>query len=200
MTAVEGGVSSPYDEITTVLPKNDLGWFSKEHEKFIGKMIQEKKPKIIVELGCSLGKSTIFMTKLLPDDGLLFAVDTWKGTPEFHFAYSSLIPTLYQQFLSNVIHENLQGKIVPLRMEFVEAAKKIGCKPDLVFFSSFYDEFSVYSNLCVWFPLIQGHGTICGDKWSWGPKTGRIAIAVKKFCKERKLKYKTNEWFWVIYE
>jgi hypothetical protein len=64
-----------------------------------------------------MGKTALFMAKLLPENGRLYAVDTFSGEPTQVFKYDpNILATQYDQFRSNVIHDNLTHKIIPVRM------------------------------------------------------------------------------------
>ena len=40
-------------------------------------------------------------------------------------------------------------------------------QPDLIYIDATHDFNNVYLDLGVWFPLVKGHGTLCGDDYFW---------------------------------
>lgn len=112
------------------------------------KIFYKIQPKVVIELGSWLGASTRHIAQLLPEDGIVYAVDHWLGSIEHHTpSFSHYLPTLYEQFLSNVIHSGLEHKIFPVRMstlEAVELFRNEGIQPDLIYVDASHDEDSVY--------------------------------------------------------
>lgn len=158
---------SPYNEIE-VLPRRYFNrWFKNAQE--LDRLIEEHDVKIIVELGTWLGASAIYMAKQIPPDGKIYCVDHWKGNecliqsndPEI----KEILSTLYVQFLSNIIHEGLTDKVIPINMTTDEAAKILDVKPDLVYVDAAHDENSVYRDLRNWYRKLAPGGIICGDDW-----------------------------------
>ena len=81
-----------------------------------------------------MGRTTLKLAKMLPENGKIYAVDTFSGEPSGYFKYDAkIIPTLWDQFLSNVIHDNLTHKIVPVRMSSEEAAKTLNQYVHLIY-------------------------------------------------------------------
>lgn len=72
-------------------------------------------------------------------------------------------------------------------------------KPDLIYVDAAHDEESVYQDIVNYFPLVKGHGVICGDDYSWGD--GGVKRAVNRFAKENGLIVVTSwDWFWFLKE
>lgn len=171
------------------------------------KLILKEKVRTVVEIGSYHGSSTIKMAEILPQDGVIYAVDHFQGNENSRNRppLNQDTPFLYEQFLSNIIHKNLTHKVIPMRMTSLEAAaifQNRNEKIDLVYVDGDHEEESVYQDLTAWFPLIKGHGIICGDDWEGGnsPKHRPIKNAVNRFCKENNLRVSTNGWFWRLYE
>jgi hypothetical protein len=181
----------PYSEIQ-VKPKLTHGWFVNQNQL---KMIFKKHPiKTVVELGSWLGNSTIFIANLLPIDGKIYAVDHWLGSSE-HQGRSdvvNLLPTLYEQFLSNIIHENLTDKVIPIKQTTVEAAYNLHISPDMVYVDASHDENSVYQDLTLWHAKLAINGILCGDDYTWES----VKKAVNKFAKDNNLELKSLSAFW----
>lgn len=191
----------PYDSLTELLPFDERGMYINAVP--MEKLIKERNVKTVFELGCWLGKSTRHIAQLLPDDGKVYAIDHWLGSAEHQ--QSLEIPRLYEQFLSNVIHAKLTHKIIPKRMTTLAAAqefKQLGPLPDLVYVDASHDEESVYADISAYFPLVQGHGILCGDDWGWGAQMGfPVSRAVSRFANENHLQVEVVDgWFWILHE
>jgi hypothetical protein len=191
----------PYNEVN-LLPYNAQGWFLNGSE--LESIIKTNHPKTVIEVGCWIGLSTRFIASLLPDEGKLYAIDHWLGSVENQpgeWAYVPVLPVLYEQFLSNVIHAGLTEKIIPIRMDSLKAAEylhslKEPIIPDLIYLDASHDTESVYADLNAWYPFVQGHGNICGDDWIWNS----VQLAVKNFAKKHKLKIEASGNFWCLHE
>ena len=187
----------PYNTIS-VLPFDNAGHFGGRQAAGLSFVIKNYKSQVVVEIGSYLGASTRYIAKLLPDQGIIYAVDHWLGNEEWQNQpnYQDIQKLFYQKFLSNVIHEGLYYKIVPMKMTSLEAAKIIKVKPDLVFLDGAHDYQSVYEDLTAWYPHVVGHGVLCGDDYNWG-QSKPVKRAVDRFARENKLKVKLiADWFW----
>jgi predicted O-methyltransferase YrrM len=192
---------SPYFTLKQLFHYNDMGFYN--NEAAMTKLLQQRRAKVVIELGSWLGKSTRHFAKVIPWDGVVYAVDHWLGSVEHHQDFQQYLPSLYDQFLSNVIHTNLTHKIVPLRMTTLEAAvlfKQQGVVPDVVYVDASHDEDSVYADLVAYYPLVKGHGILCGDDWGWGNGLP-IQRAVQRFAVENQLRIDVQyNWFWILNE
>ncbi len=191
----------PYSSIECVFPFDSGGWYANADR--IEQLIKAGNVKTVVEVGCWLGLSTRHMATLLPPNGKVYAVDHWKGSVEHQVGasfHSPVLFRLYEQFLSNVIHANLTDKIVPIRMDSLEAAKMYAEMslplPDLIYIDASHDYDSVYADIQAWYPFVQGHGIICGDDWHHFP----IVKAVHTFAKEHRLRIEVGNNCWSLHE
>lgn len=190
----------PYRQVR-LRPFNDgQNWYNNREK--LERLILQHNVKIIVEIGCWVGRSTRHMASLLPLDGKLYAVDHWLGSSEHQpgrHAYCPETHYLYDQFLSNVIHAGLTHKIVPVRMPSLEAAKYLSyLVPDLIYIDASHDRDSVFADLCAWYPRVAGHGILCGDDWGGGH--GGVASAVNEFASQQKLIVDADDAFWRLRE
>lgn len=198
---------APYNQLDSILPYHPHGWYNNKSE--IEMLFKRNKPKIVVELGSWLGLSTCHMANLLRGDGKVYAIDHWLGTwlpnrPN-QDEYDSFLPTLYEQFLSNVIHQGLSYNIIPWKMTTTEASQKMRSEAisiDLIYIDAAHDEKSVYEDLSNWYPLIRKGGVICGDDWAYGAQDGYpVRRAVGHFIKEHQLKLEMSKNnFWMFYK
>jgi len=188
----------PYRQLKEVLPFDQQGWYS--NRKPLKKILQEENIKVVIEVGCWLGKSTRHIARTIPKDGKVYAVDHWLGSAEHQpgqNAWQENLPHLYEQFLSNVIHKKLTHKIIPVRMSSIEAEKHLSnVVPDLIYIDAGHETEAVYQDLTVWFPHVQGHGVLCGDDWTWPT----VRKAVETFAQEKHLSIESKGSFWRLRE
>lgn len=158
-------IPEPYRSIID-LPFDDHGWFINQRQ--METCLQALKPKTVIEVGSWLGSSTRFIAERLPDGAILYAVDTWLGSPaeDVHLRDPRL-PYLFQLFLSNVKHAGLSHVIIPIRMDSLEASKALNVQADMIYIDASHDTESVYNDILAWFPHLKRGGIFCGDDWGW---------------------------------
>jgi hypothetical protein len=159
-------IPEPYKSIND-LPFDPYGFFVNHGQ--ISDLLNEKQPKVIIEIGSWMGSSTRYIASNMPEDGILYAIDTWAGTPEEVAAHMQdpRLPYLYQLFLSNVKHEGLTHKIIPIRMRSTEAAKALNVKADVIYLDAAHDTKSVVEDIFAWYPHLNEDGVFCGDDFSF---------------------------------
>ena len=181
-----------------LFPEDLQGWFFNKAP--LRKIIKHRKVKVVVEVGSWKGQSTCQIAKMLPKDGKVYAIDSWVGFPQKYYTdYNT--ETLYQQFLSNVIHQKLTDKIVPVRMESQKAAETLAIVPDLIYLDANHEFDAIYADLTSWYPFVKGHGILCGDDWDWTwPELPGFPVkeAVTQFANEHHLRIETDGWFWQL--
>lgn len=160
------------------------GWNS-EHPK-LAELIQEIQPKLILELGSWLGASALFMAKYT--DAEIVCCDTFTGAAEFWTdkmdpeRYQALriehgMPTVYRDFMSNVIAAGKQHQITPLPVSSLvgmELFEIWGIAPDLIYIDSSHSYQSVFSDISCAKRIAPK--VICGDDYNevWPGLVGAI--------------------------
>lgn len=184
----------PYNSIEILPPYYFNNWFV--NSKHLDNLIKKHNISVIVELGSWLGASAIHMARQVPTYGKVYCVDHWEGSAEHHQPHrtdvSHLLPRLYQQFLSNVIHAGLTDKIIPIKTSTLEAAQNLNVSPHLVYIDASHDYANVYQDICKWYEKVIPGGICCGDDW---PREG-VQRAVKRFAEENKLQIYAEGNFW----
>ncbi len=181
----------PYRSIQN-LPFDDHGWFVNEAQLQI--CLSVKPAYTVIEVGSWLGKSTRFIASFIPEDGRVYAVDTWLGSSEedVHMKDSRLTH-LYQLFLSNVKQAGLAHKIIPIRMESLEAAKGLDVQADLIYLDAAHDTESVYQDILAWYSHLVKDGIFCGDDWDW--ESVRIGVIKAAGLLQKKVNYYGHFWW-----
>lgn len=181
-----GDIPEPYRSVKD-LPFDNHGWFCNGRQ--LEHIISQRSPKIVIEIGSWLGSSTRFIASNIPQDGVVYAVDTWKGSQnEDAHLQDSRLPYLYHLFLSNVKHANLTTKIIPIRMESIEASKALNIQADLIYLDGAHDTPSVIEDIMNWYPHLNEGGLMCGDDWVWDSVQDAViqcAIRLNKKVREQ---------------
>lgn len=186
---------SVYDFIKKV-PFDDHGWFPSSNQEMLGKIIQQKKPKIVIEVGSWLGASTRYIAQTIPQGSIVYAVDTWEGSPDEpgHMNDARVKhKKLFHIFLSNVAQAELVHKIIPIRMTSMEACSAFTGQADLIYIDAAHDEESVYMDIINWSKKLAPGGVICGDDWNVWPS---VTAAVKRAAYDLKKEVKSYGNFW----
>lgn len=159
-------------------------------------LIRKYNVKTVIEVGSWLGLSTIHIARTIPEDGVVYAVDHWLGSVE-HQSPDFNSSNLYRQFLSNVIHQNLTDKIIPLRLPSIEASHTLKVTPDLIYIDASHDFVNVFVDLALWYPLVKERGILCGDDYYLNSEANfPVKRAVDLFAQENNLVVHNDGWFW----
>lgn len=175
-------------------------------------IIDRLRPKIIIEVGSWKGSSAVHMASLLRKksmDGIVICIDTWLGTvnnllqstdPLWGLGkyYQHGYPTLYYQFLANIIHAGLQHYILPLPTTSVLGARWLiakGIRADVIYIDGSHEEDDVYQDIVSYWSVLKNNGIMVGDDWHMGGIG--IICAVNRFSKEKNIKYQVlgSSWF-----
>ena len=190
----------PYNSLKELLPFNGHGWY--DNQFYIKMLCETNNVSKVIEVGSLLGKSTRDIALNLPSNGYLYAIDTWLGSWEHDIMPDTkgLLPTLYNQFLSNIVHSKLTDKIIPIKMTSAQAAiylkSEIG-HIDLIYLDAAHDTRSALSDIQAYFPYIAGsRGILCGDDWLWET----VSKAVLIFAQENNLTIYHENNFWFVKE
>lgn len=170
-------------------------------------VIKRRRPQAILEVGTWLGASAIHMARCLKACGLhstvVVCVDTWLGSPENwnragpshpEWGYQRLglkngYPTLYYEFLSNVVTAGCHDMVVPLPQTSDNALvmlQRTGLKFDAIFIDGAHEEEPAYKDLCNYSGLLGAGGILFGDDY---PNWDGVRRAVHRFADERGLDF-----------
>lgn len=170
--------TNPYDGfVASSYPHECPGWNS--DSAIFGRLIQEKRPRLIIEVGSWYGKSTIHMASILRANGIdghVLATDTFLGpanawTDQRHTHYGLLHvshghPTVYERFLANVCHAGFQDMITPFPQTSHNAARIFSClgiKADLIYLDASHEEWDVERDLMLYWDCLAPGGLLFGD-------------------------------------
>lgn len=139
------------------------------------------------------------------DNAKIVCVDTWLGAAEFNGPRTPSdkrylmpingYPQIYYQFLSNVVNENLDDRIVPFPQTSTNAARffeKHDVKADLIYVDASHEYVDVLADLNAWYPRLNEGGIMFGDDFCayWSG----VIRAVTEFAAQNDLMLQTKQY------
>jgi hypothetical protein len=183
-------------------PKESLPYPSDffKNEKQLATLIKNHQIKTIVEIGCWMGESTIFMASHLPPDGKFYAIDSWIGYPREIY---EMTLNVYERFLSNVTFSGLNNQIIPIRMTSLSASRifsKYCKKVDMVYIDGDHAYEAIYSDIQAWSPYVKKGGILCGNLYAKNDEEMvQIKKAVEDYCTTKGKTASFEGYFWRIH-
>lgn len=174
------------------------GWMRPEELEWLG--TEAAKHKAVAEVGSWMGRSTRAIADNLPEDGYVFAVDTWMGSDEPRhkemLAGKALSPDaekpgdnwLLDQFCANFpeeyIKEGPRYRVRPCQRTSLAAADYLGTgcyhfRFGMIFLDASHDYENVLADIKAWHPLLAEGGTMCGH--DFGGSFPGVQRAVQDF-------------------
>jgi SAM-dependent methyltransferase len=173
------------------------------------KLIEQIKPKTIIEVGSWKGQSSINMANICKNINLsatIYCVDTWLGALEFWTNLNNSqrdtkqkngYPQVYYQFLSNVVNEKCEDYIIPVTLPSNIASKYFkyfNTKAQLIYIDGSHEYDDVMLDIQNYYDLLDDGGVIFGDDFNWID----VGKAVEEWCTENNKSYETFDYFWII--
>ena len=201
---------SPYDGIAPI--RNGIvnveGWASTG--PLFDNLVTEYRPDIIIEVGTWKGASAINMALLMKQqgiDGVVICVDTWLGSlvhrSNAEWRNSLLLkngyPSIYFEFLSNVVAAGLANNILPIPQTSTNAylwLKQNSVQAPLIYIDADHDAVNVYSDISNYWELVSPGGALFGDDFvsAWPG----VARAVILFAEKKELRVQTYGEKWLL--
>lgn len=204
------GLTNNYDTMDfDGLSKDTQGWES-QHRMF-QRVFDTYHPNVVVEVGTWKGASILHMDKLSQRLGCntkFICVDTWLGSndslwldAEFRksLMLSNGYPSMFRQFIYNVIQHGATDRIYPLPMTSTCGAyllKRLNVKADAIYIDAGHEEDEVYTDLTRYYEILTSGGAMFGDDYSidWEG----VVRAVDRFCRERNITLNTDDGKWLF--
>ena len=139
----------------------------------------------------------------------IYCVDTWLGALEFwdnlydtkerDLHLKNGYPQVYYQFLSNVVHNNVQDIILPFPITSNIASMYFtnkGIKADIIYIDGSHEEMDVAIDIDNYYRLLNKGGVIFGDDYF---NFIGVRRAVDEFVKKNNLSLETmDNQYWVL--
>jgi hypothetical protein len=176
-----------------------FGWQSES--VVFNNVIEEIKPKTIIEIGSWVGASAIHMAKCLKanniNDFQILCVDTFLGSNaslwiENFINVDNVFQEQYNQFNINVTNSGFNENISALPMTSSSAAELcqiLNVQVDLIYIDAGHQEKEVYDDLNDWWPISTK--MVFGDDYSetWSG----VKKAVNRFVQEKNINFQEKD-------
>ncbi|CAF1524963.1 unnamed protein product [Adineta ricciae] len=175
----------------------------------IRKLHQSLKVQFVVEVGSFTGNSAIRMGSILKQsypDSFLLCIDTWLGDLSMwinkvvwnHLSVSEDgRPTVYYQFLENILNANLTDTVLPASMTSLTGARFLRTfrfHPQIIYLDSSHEQGETLIELTLYWNLLEAGGILFGDDWTWAA----VRCDVKKFAHIHKLQIEIVKNIWIL--
>lgn len=141
------------------------GFVSLKKVKKIQQVVK-KLPSVcrVVELGSYKGRSAVAIASVLPDQGTLYCIDHFQGSPEME-SWKIDSSNLLEDFCQNIKDFGVENKIQVLAMTGDKAVDQFESESlDMLFIDAAHDYDSVKSDLLSWYPKLKTDGFLfCDD-------------------------------------
>ncbi len=188
------GLENAFEDYAFDESRVDLSGWNSTHP-FFRRLLEEFKPKLIIELGVWKGMSSLHMAVQSGKLGLkteILAIDTWLGSSAHlssdgrrdELSPRNGYPTLYETFLANVYSKKQQDVIVPLPMDGTSAAfalKRLGVKADLIHIDASHEYEACLQDFRNYWEILADDGVMLCDDYGIWPDVSR---AVCQFAAE----------------
>lgn len=140
---------------------------------------------ILVEVGCWLGRSVIYLAEKVRQSGkdiTVFAVDTWHGSDQHSDADKQLMNrhhgAVWHEFLANVKACGVRDIIVPMCLPSVESARYFyPHEAFMVYIDALHTYEAVRADIAAWRSKVVPGGYLAGHDYGWnGPDKVKRAV------------------------
>ena len=173
-------VYSKYEGINISQPMNYPPHFGEKTLNTLSEMLG-RNPKLGLEVGSFIGSSAIRLGNIMKkNEGVLLCVDTWCGDINMWMMdkFSKTMdkgdgnPKIFFHFINNMIKNDLQDTVIPLRVSSTVAArmlKMLKWKIDFVYLDSAHECGETFLELSLYWNLLSNGGVLMGDDYEGFP-------------------------------
>jgi hypothetical protein len=106
-------------------------------------------------------------------------------------------PTVYYQFLSNIIGNNLTRTVLPVSMSSVIGARFLRTyffRPQIIYLDSAHEQGETLIELALYWNILRPGGVLFGDDWGWV----NVRCDVKKFSYMKEIPFHLHGNTWIL--
>ena len=184
------------------------GWGA-DHPIF-EQVLVELRPAVVVEVGTWKGASLLQMHALARRhrlDTSFICIDTWLGSsenwikpePRPNMRLEGGHPTLYRQFVANLIARDATDNVYPLPMSSTVGARLLhglGVEADVIYVDAAHEEEELTLDLMLFWRVLRPGGVMFGDDYV--PRWSGVVRAVDRFVGEHRLGLEVDREKWLV--
>ena len=189
------------------------GWVHRGNERLLRRLIRERQPRVVVELGCWLGLCTsLILEETAGLGGAVIAVDRWdaqflldeqmdqyQGDEEaLSILQGTLKLPLYETFLVNLWDH--RSRLFPLRMDSLKgiaAIKELGVPVELIYVDASHTTAAVLADIRAAEAAFPD-AVICGDDYQWPAVRAAVEQHVDESAGRLQLGFHKAENWWCL--
>lgn len=143
------------------------GWMNQDELEWLANEASRVSVSRVAEIGSWMGRSTRALADNIGPEGVVYAIDTWNGSPECGAIEKLPEDWIFDQFRLNL--QDLDGRVNAIRLSSSRAAaiaKSESEQFDLVFIDADHSYESVKADILAWRPLVRPGGILAGHDYS----------------------------------
>lgn len=150
------------------------GWMSQEELTWLADQTARPDVSRIAEIGSWHGRSTRAFADNIVPGGVVYAIDTWRGSPEIAGELKGMPEDwAFEQFKANLedhIGRDGNGTVRVMHTESQNAAAMFepADKFDLIFIDADHSYANCRADILAWRPLLRPGGMLCGHDYAPG--------------------------------
>ena len=192
------GIRRDYSDLDLDGFELDLQGWGADHPLF-ERVLRDERPRVVVEVGTWKGASVLHMHDVARRyglDTLFVCIDTWLGSaeqwmkpePRPNMRLEGGHPTLYRQFVANVIAQDATADVFPFPVSSTAGARVLhglGVAADVVYVDAAHEEEELALDLVLFWRILRPGGLMFGDDYL--PRWPGVVAAVDRLARLRRL-------------
>eukprot|EP00742_Colponemidia_sp_Colp-10_P020929 GILJ01024463.1.p1 GENE.GILJ01024463.1~~GILJ01024463.1.p1 ORF type:complete len:367 (+),score=57.50 GILJ01024463.1:3-1103(+) len=153
--------------------------------------------KLVVQVGVAAGYATVGIVAALRNiksEAPVLCIDTWTGTSDQWLNREDVQllrihggrPQTYEQFISNMIAENMAKQVLPFSVTSVVGARWLQAQnflAELIILDNEHELHQTYLELSLFYDRLAPGGIIAGDHWAWNAVEHDVLLFCRKHGK-----------------
>lgn len=203
------GVRRDYSALDLEGFELDLQGWGADHPVF-ERVLVDLRPAVVVEVGTWKGASVLHMHSLARRhrlDTSFICIDTWLGSaenwikpePRPNMRLEGGHPTLYRQFIANLIACDAIDDVYPLPMSSTVGARLLrglGVEADVIYVDAAHEEEELALDLMLFWRVLRPGGVMFGDDYV--PRWPGVVRAVDRFVGGHALQLEVDREKWLV--